>query len=196
MNPTEKIKDTLGSAAEKLKHAANSAMEKAKLVARHPDDLVNVVKENMPNVETAARTVILERTFAAAPSLVFKAWTDPEILGRWFGPEGFTTTEVQMDARVAGRWSNTMVSPDGKRYPSAGEFREVSAPSRLVMFDEGKGEPMNGHATKIEVTFGPNGSGTNMRLVHGVFKTVEMRDECKQGWASSFHKLARVLDGK
>ncbi|MBA3454206.1 MAG: SRPBCC domain-containing protein [Deltaproteobacteria bacterium] len=196
MTTTERIKDTLGAAAGKLKHVAQTAAETVKLVARHPEDLVNVVKENLPNVATAARTVILERTFAAAPSLVFKAWTDPEIVGRWWGPEGFTTTDIEMDVRVAGRWSNTMVARDGKRYPSAGEYREVLPAAGLVMFDEGKGEPMNGHATKIEVTFEPAGAGTKMRLVHGVFKTVEMRDECKQGWSSSFDRLARLLDEK
>lgn len=196
MTTTERIKVTIGAAADRLKHVAQSAAETVKLVARHPEDLVNVVKRDMPNVATAARTVILERTFAAAPSLVFKAWTAPETVARWWGPEGFTTTDIEMDVRVAGRWSNTMVAPDGKRYPSAGEYREVIPPTGLVMFDEGKGEPMNGHATKIEVTFESSGAGTNMHLVHGVFKSVEMRDECKQGWSSMFDRLARLLDGK
>ena len=196
MSTTEKIKDTLGAAAEKLKHVAHLAVERVKHIGRDAGDLAHVVKYDAPNLATAARTVILESHFASPPDRVFKAWTDPSFYTRWFGPEGYFTTDIQMDLRVGGRWANTMVSPDGKRYPSAGEFREITPGERLVMFDEGKGEPMNGHATKIEVTFEPSGSGPKMHLVHGVFKTVEMRDECKAGWSSSFDRLERLLDGK
>jgi uncharacterized protein YndB with AHSA1/START domain len=188
MTTTEKIKDTLGAAADKLKHVVHVAAEKVKHIGRDAGDLAHVVKDDAPNLATAARTVILERQFAAPP--------DPSSYTRWFGPEGFFTTDIQMDLRVGGRWANTMVSPDGKRYPSAGEFREIVAGERLVLFDEGKGEPMNGHATKIEVTFELSGTGTKMQLVHGVFKTVEMRDECKSGWSSSLDRLERLLDGK
>lgn len=196
MTTTEKIKDTLGAAASKLKHVAQAAADKVKHVARDAGDLASVVKDDMPNVATASRTVILERTFAASPAKVWRAWTEPSSVTRWWGPEGYSTTDIQIDLRVGGRWANTMVAADGKRYPSTGEFREIVPSERLVMFDEGKGEPMNGHATKIEITLEPAGSGTKMHVVHGVFKTVEMRDECKTGWCSSFDRLERLLDGK
>jgi uncharacterized protein YndB with AHSA1/START domain len=151
---------------------------------------------HMPNAATAERTVILERFLAAPPDQVFKAWTDPETLVRWFGPEGFTTSEITAEARVGGRWSNTMTSPEGKRYVSSGEVREIVPSERLVIFDEGKGEPMLGHATKIIVTFQPSGPGTAMQLVHGVFKSVEMRDECVRGWTSTFNRLERLMRGE
>ena len=193
---TEKIKDSLGTAADRLKRAARTVVDKVKHVPRSAGDLAHVVKDDVPNLATAERTVILERHFASPPARVFKAWTDPSFFTRWFGPEGYFTTDIQMDLRVGGRWANTMVAPDGKRFPSSGEFRELEPGKRLVMFDEGKGEPMHGHATKIEVTFEPSGSGTKMHVVHGVFKTVEMRDECKASWSSSFDRLQRLLSGK
>lgn len=193
---TEKIKDTLGNAADRLKHVARTVFDKVKHVPRDAGDLAHVVKDDAPNLATAARTVILERHFAVPPARVYKAWTDPSSVTRWWGPEGFFTTDIQMDLRVGGHWANTMVAPDGKRYPSSGEFREIEDGKRLVMFDEGKGEPMHGHATKVEVTFEPSGTGTKMHVVHGVFKTVEMRDECKAGWSSSFDRLERLLTGK
>jgi uncharacterized protein YndB with AHSA1/START domain len=150
----------------------------------------------MPNEATAERTVILDRVLAAPPDQVFKAWTDPELLARWFGPEGFTTSEIVVNPQVGGKWANTMTSPEGKRYESTGELRELVPNERLVIFDEGKGEPMLGHATKITVTFAPSGSGTAMQLVHGVFKTVEMRDECVRGWTSTFNRLERLMRGE
>jgi uncharacterized protein YndB with AHSA1/START domain len=150
----------------------------------------------MPNEETAERTVILQRLLAAPPDQVFAAWTDPELVVRWFGPEGFSTSNVTIEPRVGGRWANTMTSPDGKSFESSGEFREFVPGERLVIFDEGKGEPMNGHATKITVSFTPAGDGTVMQLVHGVFKTVEMRDECVRGWTSTFNRLERLMRGE
>lgn len=196
MNPTERLRDTIEAAADKLKHVARSAADKVKHVARDASDLVNVVADDMPNLATAARTVILERSFAVAPEEVFKAWTDPEIFALWSAPEGFTMTDIEMDVRVGGRWANTMVSPEGKLYPSCGVYREVIAPHHLVMFDEGRGLPMNGHATKVDVTFKRAGTGTRVHLVHGVFQSVEGRDECKAGWSSSLDRLHRLLDGK
>jgi uncharacterized protein YndB with AHSA1/START domain len=150
----------------------------------------------MPNAATAERTVILERLLAGSPDQVFKAWTDPEQIVKWFGPEGFVTSDVTAETHVGGRWGNTMTSPEGKRYVSSGELREIVPSERLVIFDEGKGEPMLGHATKITVTFEPFGSGTTMKLVHGVFKSVEMRDECVSGWTSTFNRLERLMRGE
>lgn len=150
----------------------------------------------MPNAATAERTVVLERLLAGSPDQVFNAWTDPEQLVKWFGPEGVVTSDVTVDTHVGGRWANTMTSPEGKRYVSSGEIREFVPSARLVIFDEGKGEPMLGHATKITVSFEPFGSGTTMRLVHGVFKSVEMRDECARGWTSTFNRLERLLRGE
>lgn len=151
---------------------------------------------HMPNAATAERTVILERLLAGSPDQVFKAWTDPEQLVKWFGPEGFVTSDVTAETHVGGRWANTMTSPEGKRYVSSGEVRELVPSERLVIFDEGKGEPMLGHATKIAVTFEPSASGTRMKLVHGVFKSVEMRDECVRGWTSTFNRLERLMRGE
>jgi len=79
---------------------------------------------------------------------------------------------------------------------SSGEIRELVPSERLVIFDEGKGEPMLGHATTITVTFEASGSGTTMKLIHGVFKSVEMRDECARGWTSTFNRLERLLRGE
>src|SRR5688500_2982522 len=97
---TEKIKDTLGNAADRLKSVARTVVDKVKHVPRDAGDLAHVVKDDAPNLATAARTVIIERHLAAPPARVFKAWTDPSFFTRWWGPEGFFTTDIQMDLRV------------------------------------------------------------------------------------------------
>src|SRR5204863_7596494 len=75
------------------------------------------------------------RIFDAPRELVWKAWTDPEQVSRWFGPRGFTTplSNVSMDVRTGGTFELTMVSDDdGKEYPAGGTFLEVVEPERPV----------------------------------------------------------------
>lgn len=77
------------------------------------------------------RKLIQTRTFEAPPETVFAAWTDPELLGRWWGPNGFTTTTHAFELRVGGRWQFTMHGPDGRDYQNEIEFQQVERPRRL-----------------------------------------------------------------
>lgn len=141
----------------------------------------------------ANRTLIIERVFKASPERVFKAWTDPAILIKWWGPEGFETPDCEMDVRAGGAWRTTMVSPKGEGHTVSGVYREISPPTRLVMTWGWEQDGERGHETVIEVTFQPSGSGTKMRLVQSVFETQNSRDMHSQGWNSTFNDLERVL---
>jgi uncharacterized protein YndB with AHSA1/START domain len=80
----------------------------------------------------AEREVVITRVFDAPRSLVFKAWTDPEHMARWWGPTGFTNTICELDARVGGAWRIVMRSPAGIEYPCGGVYRGIVEPERLV----------------------------------------------------------------
>jgi uncharacterized protein YndB with AHSA1/START domain len=77
-------------------------------------------------------SVTLTRIFDAPRALVWKAWTDPKMMGQWFGPRGFTSIVRELDVRVGGSLQIVMRGPDGNDYPMKGEFREVIPPERLV----------------------------------------------------------------
>lgn len=142
----------------------------------------------------ADRTLVIERTFTASPERVFRAWTDPEQLVKWWGPEGFTTPEHRLDVRPGGAWRTTMVSPAGERHTVSGVYREIAPPRRLVMtwaWDQEDGS--RGHETVIEIDFEPAGESTRMRFVQSVFDTAEQREMHNQGWMSSFNDLERAL---
>jgi len=141
----------------------------------------------------ADRTLTIERVFKASPEKVFKAWTDPAILVKWWGPEGFETPECEMDVRAGGSWRTTMVSPKGDGHTVSGTYREISPPTRLVMTWGWEQDGERGHETVIEVTFEPAGSGTKMRLVQSVFESQNSRDMHSQGWNSTFDDLERLL---
>ena len=60
------------------------------------------------------RVLEIERLIPAPPERVFEYWTEPELLARWFGPEGFDIPANTHDVRPGGKWRTTMRSPDGK----------------------------------------------------------------------------------
>lgn len=142
---------------------------------------------------TADRTIVIERTFAAPPERVFRAWTDPATLTKWWGPEGYTTPEYKMDVRPGGQYRTTMVGPAGESHTCSGMYREVVPAKRLVFTWAWEENGKRGHETEVTVTFEPAAGGTKMRFVQAVFDSMEQRDNHNQGWESSFNDLARVL---
>lgn len=75
------------------------------------------------------------RVIEAAREKVFRAWTDPEVISTWWGPNGFTTPYIKVDLRPGGAFDTVMHGPDGTEYPGKGVFLEVSEPERLVFTD-------------------------------------------------------------
>ena len=83
--------------------------------------------------ESERGLVLRLRSVLAAPrARIFQALTTPADLAAWWGPEGFSTTEMDLDLRVGGRYRFTMRPPEGEAFHLAGEFLEIDAPSRLV----------------------------------------------------------------
>lgn len=99
--------------------------------------------------------IVTTRVLTAPRELVFRAWTDPDHLVRWWGPKGFTNTLQELDLRPGGRWRIVMHGPDGTDYPNESVFVEVVPPERLV-FDHL--EPI--HRFRTTVTFAEESGGT------------------------------------
>lgn len=106
---------------------------------------------------TADREIVLTRVFDAPRRLVWKAWTELEHVGRWWGPQGFTTTTKQRELKPGGVWRYTMHGPDGRDYPNLITFLEVVEFERLSYKHGGEGDTahINFQAT---VTFEEEGS--------------------------------------
>jgi uncharacterized protein YndB with AHSA1/START domain len=80
----------------------------------------------------ADREIVTTRVFDAPPERVFEAFSRPDVLARWWGPNGFTNTIHEFDLRPGGRWRLTMHSPDGTDYANESVFDEVVRPERIV----------------------------------------------------------------
>jgi uncharacterized protein YndB with AHSA1/START domain len=99
--------------------------------------------ENKANNTTANledRDIVITRVFDAPRELVFKAWTDPKHLMRWWGPKGFTNTIQEVEVKPGGVWRFVMHGPDGMNYKNEIHFLEIEAPALLVYAHGGNGD--------------------------------------------------------
>lgn len=134
--------------------------------------------------EMSETSLRLERTYDASPQDVFNAWTNPEVLRRWWAvhPEG-STPIAEVDLRVGGRYRLSMEDPSGTRHTVGGEYREVSPPQRLVYswcWEQDNGKP--GHVSTVTVEFQADGKRTNVVLEHTGLASAESRDQHAHGW--------------
>lgn len=119
---------------------------------------------------TADRNITVTRVFEAPRELVFDAFTDPQHLAEWWGPNGFTITTSEIDVRPGGLWHFTMHGPDGRDYLNKIRYVEVERPSRLVYVHE------TGPLFRATVTFDPDSGDKTAVTVQMVFDSAESRD--------------------
>jgi uncharacterized protein YndB with AHSA1/START domain len=154
-------------------------------------------------------TVVIERVFDAPRELVWKAWSDPQMAMRWWGPEGFTAPAAEIDFRVGGKMLLAMQSPDfneGRPIWSTGTYREIVPLERIVVTDsfadeKGTVVPATYYGMPdnfplemlVTVTFEDVDGKTKMTLRHEGLPAGEMREGAGTGWNESFDKLADSL---
>lgn len=158
----------------------------------------NLIKERK-------ETITIKRTFNLPLATVWKAWSDAEVLRKWFSPEGYTAPSTTVNFAVGGKYLNSMKGPDGKEIWSTGTFKEIVPMKKIVYSDsfaDSKGNIVPASYYKIPgdwdsqlsitVEFEEVNGKTNMRLRHeGV--PAEMKDDCMKGWQSCFDKLERYV---
>ena len=117
------------------------------------------------------RELVIARDFDAPRELVWDAWTQPQHVAQWWGPNGFTNTILEMAVRPGGVFRLTMHGPDGTDYPNRIVFREVVRPERLVYdhTDDAEEPRTQFHVT---VTFEEHAGGTRLTM-RSQFPTAE-----------------------
>ena len=120
------------------------------------------------------REIAATRVFDAPRELVWKVWTDPEHVAKWWGPDGFTTTTHSMEVKPGGVWRFVMHGPDGRDYQNKITYLEVVKPERLVYKHGGdkEVEPVNFHVT---VTFREQDGKTRLDM-RMIFPSAKARD--------------------
>lgn len=155
---------------------------------------------------TGEREIVITRYFDAPRALVWRAWTEPDHVMRWWGPKNYTTPFCRIDLHPGGSYHYCMRSPEGRDYWGTGVYREIEAPSLLVCTDcfadeEGKVVPASHYGMGgdwpqellITVTFIEQEGRTRLTLHHAGIPAGEMSELTETGWNESFDKLAELL---
>jgi uncharacterized protein YndB with AHSA1/START domain len=145
--------------------------------------------------EEAARVVRIERTFDSPAEDVFDAWTNPEVIRRWFIPgDGWQEASAEVDLRIGGRIQVVMRDPDGEPVRAGGEYTLIERPHRLAFtwtFDD---DPTN--EQMIEIEFTERDGATTVQFVNSDISEEERRDAQDEGWNRCFDEIRRVLASK
>ncbi len=149
-------------------------------------------------IDTSKRSIVASRVLDAPRELVWQAWTEPERLAQWWGPNGFTTTTHQIDVRPGGEWRYTMHGPDGTDYETLVVFLDLAEPERIVSV---LGEPGDLAEFLSIVLFSDEGGKTGVSI-EMLFPSQEQRDEvvarvgAEKGLEENLDKLGEYLAGQ
>jgi uncharacterized protein YndB with AHSA1/START domain len=161
---------------------------------------------NGDNPDAGWPGLAVTRVFAAPRDLVFRSWTEPERLKRWWGPKGFTTPFCALDLREGGIFLYCMRSPEGRDFWGRGVFREIVVPERLVLamsFADAEGNvvPATYYGigpdwplqTLMTVTFEELAGATRVAVRDEGIPPGPDGDGTRQGWVEMLDDLAEYL---
>lgn len=148
----------------------------------------------MSATDTPDTTLLLNHVFKASPTQVYAAFSEPEILKKWWAPKGFVITDVQLNATEAGATRYTMLNEStGDRYVwdivQLNHVHDSLLQWKSTWID---GFPDN-RATRATVEFRAIDKGTEVSLTHEFLPDAETRDGHGEGWKGGFEKLDALL---
>lgn len=142
---------------------------------------------------TAVQALIISRVVAGPRTDVFKAWTDPEELKRWWGPPGFITPSAEIDLRAGGKYRIAMKPPDGEVMYVGGVYREVKRPEKLVYTWAWEEDGGPGHESLVTVEFRDRDGSTEVIVTHERLPDAESRERHSQGWTGCIDQLVALF---
>ncbi|HEY5550031.1 MAG TPA: SRPBCC domain-containing protein [Candidatus Saccharimonadales bacterium] len=167
--------------------------------------------------ENRENSIVIERVFDAPLEKVWQAWTDPEMIKKWWGPEGFTAPSIKVDLRIGGKYVYAMRGPADSQWDkvmySAGVYQEIVPNEKIVTTDYLSDEHGNrvspseyGMSNDLPndhtatVKFEDAGEGkTKLSIIYAAPETEEqyqamLKSGMTEGWKSALGKLARSLN--
>ncbi len=136
--------------------------------------------------------ILITRRFDAPPRLVYRAWTTPELIRRWWHAERGEVTEIEVDLRVGGRWRYVMVAHGGFQVAFHGEYREIVQDARLVSTEVYEAVP-DAQALNT-ATFSPDGTGTLLTLLVEHANRADRDAHVNSGMEDGLQDALRLLE--
>lgn len=147
--------------------------------------------------EPEDRVLVIERLLDAPRKLVFKAWTVPEHLVRWWGPHGFSLPYCKMELRPGGAFRCTMLSPEGTEHRLSCVYREIVEPEKLsftwTWIDEAGEAGPETLVTVLLEEAGNQSEQTKLTLHQAVFESDTACAAHGEGWGESLERLAAYV---
>lgn len=145
--------------------------------------------------EAGSHAVVMTRILDAPRELVFKVYTDPQLIPQWWGPSRNTTVVDKMELKPGGIWRYIQRDADGHEFAFHGIYHEIAPPERLVSTFEYEGMP--GHVV-LETTTFEDLEGKTRVTNRSIFQTVEDRDGMvrsgmEQGAVETMERMAELL---
>jgi uncharacterized protein YndB with AHSA1/START domain len=148
------------------------------------------------NIATSADNdnglIVTSRIINVPVTNVYEAWTNPEILARWWGPNGFTNTFEKYELVPGGEWVFVMHGPDGTDYPNKSIFVEILENQKLV-FDH-----VSGHRFRVMATFVEAGNNKTLLTFRMLFEDIAEYEKIKsfviEANEQNFDKLEAILN--
>lgn len=134
--------------------------------------------------------LFLSRWIRAERAAVYAAWTEPEIMQKWFCPRDLRLVSAEADVRVGGRFRAEM-SNGSETHTVQGVYREI-IPGRRLVFSH-RWQERDAVETWVTVEFVDRDGGTLVSLTHAGFRSRESRQGHEGGWASTFDNLLRFF---
>jgi uncharacterized protein YndB with AHSA1/START domain len=142
----------------------------------------------------ADEQILIAREFDAPRHLVYRAWTTPELVGRWWSGQRGEVTSIEIDLRVGGTWRYEMVAHGGLQVAFHGEYREIVPDERIVSTEVYEGMP---DATALDtVTFADAGEGRTLLTILVEHASKEHRDaHIRSGMETGLQEAMDLLEG-
>ena len=144
-----------------------------------------------PNLAKENPSLTIKRRLNAPPAKVYAAWTVPEMLVRWVGPNGTKTARAEGDVRIGGQFHTQLLMENGDEHNVSGVYREVVPNQKLVFTWAWRSTPER--ESLVTVLIKPDGAGAILTLTHEQFFDEAARDRHEYGWSGALNKLEKYL---
>jgi uncharacterized protein YndB with AHSA1/START domain len=136
-------------------------------------------------------SLTLKRRLNATPEKVYAAWTEPEKIVKWFGPDAGPVKHAEADVRVGGRYAVNFFTEDGEEHYVSGLYQEVVPNQKLMFTWAWRSTPER--ESLVTLLIRPEGEGSVLTLIHENFFDEAARDGHEKGWSGCLDKLVRYL---
>ena len=137
--------------------------------------------------------LVLERRFAASPQTVYAAWTTPEHIALWWGPNVGDRSHAEIDLRLGGHFKILTDAADGDQHEVSGVYREIVPNRKLVFTWAWRSTPERESLVTIDIV--PDGDGTRLTLTHEQLFDEAARERHVEGWTVALAKLGELVTG-